>query len=134
MKPGLEKNPNLSHLRMFEFSAYMHIPADERTKFSSKARKCVFVGFCETQKGFRQWYSVRRRIFVSRDVIFNETVPEVLLHFNSDYSAKEGPCTPAVLPLQATVPPEEEERASDVIGVQQLNSQQITVQLLRKLT
>lgn len=112
------RKPSLSHLRMFGCSAYMHIPADERSKFSPKARKCVFVGYCETQKGFRLWDSVRRRIFVSRDVIFKEAVPELPRHFSSDYSAKEEPCTPAVLPLQATVPPEEEETASDVSGVE----------------
>ncbi len=116
-----KKKPNLSHLRMFGCSAYMHIIADERTAFCSKARKCVFVGYCETQKGFRLWDSVRRRIFVNRDVIFNVTVPD-LHHFSSfhvhDYSAKERPCTPVVFPLQATVPPEKEETASDVIGVE----------------
>ena len=57
------RKPNLSHLRMFGCSAYMHIPADERYKLCPKTRKCVFVGYCETQKGFRQRDSLLRRIF-----------------------------------------------------------------------
>jgi hypothetical protein len=112
------RKPNLSHLRMFGCPAYMHIPADERSKFSPKARKCVFVGYCETQKGFRLWDSVRRRIFVSRDVIFNEVIPDLTHQFSSDCAAKEEPCNPTVLPIQATAPPEDEETASDAIGVE----------------
>jgi hypothetical protein len=111
------RKPNLSHLRMFGCSAYMHIPADERSKFSPKARKCVFVGYCETQKGFRLWDSVRRRIFVSRDVIFNEIIPELPHHFSSDYSAKLEPDTSVIRPLQPTAP-SEEETAPGAIGVE----------------
>lgn len=47
------RKPNVSHIRMFGCEAFMHIPHDERSKFSPKARKCKFVGYCETQKGFR---------------------------------------------------------------------------------
>jgi hypothetical protein len=53
----------------------MHIPHDERAKFSPKARKCVFVGYCVYQKGFRLWDPVQRKFFVSRNVIFNEVIP-----------------------------------------------------------
>jgi hypothetical protein len=82
------RKPNLSHLRMFGCSAYMHIPAHEWSKFSTRAQKCVFVGYCETQKEFRLWDLVRRKICVSRDVIFNEAVPKLSHHFSSDYAAK----------------------------------------------
>lgn len=60
---------------MFGCTAYMHIPHDERAKFSPKARKCVFVGYCVYQKGFRLWDPVQRKFFVSRNVIFNEVIP-----------------------------------------------------------
>ena len=69
------RKPNLSHLRMFGCTAYMHIPHDERAKFSPKARKCIFVGYCVYQKGFRLWDPVQRKFFVSRNVIFNEVIP-----------------------------------------------------------
>lgn len=69
------RKPNVSHIRMFGCEAFMHIPHDERSKFSPKVRKCKFVGYCETQKGFRLWDPESRRIRVSRDVIFHEDVP-----------------------------------------------------------
>lgn len=39
---------------------------------------------------------MRRRIFVSKDVIFDETVPGLFHHSSPNYSTEEGPCTPEV--------------------------------------
>ena len=71
------RKPNLSHIRVFGCTAYAHIPHDERSKFAPNAIKCLFVGYCETQKGFRLWDPVGRRLRISRDVKFHEVIPSV---------------------------------------------------------
>eukprot|EP00253_Pinus_taeda_P002397 PITA_02397 len=38
------KKPSLSHLRVFECDAYVHVPKEKRTKLDSKSKKCIFIG------------------------------------------------------------------------------------------
>ena len=49
----------------------MHIPKDERKKLDSKSRKCILLGYGTTTKGYRL-YDPLKKVFHSRDVIFNE--------------------------------------------------------------
>lgn len=69
-----KRKPDLSHLKIFGSDAYLHIPRDERAKFDPKAIRCKFVGYCDTQKGFRLWDPEANKVRVGRDVIFNEQV------------------------------------------------------------
>ena len=50
----------------------MHVPKERRGKFDPKAIKCQHVGYCETQKAFRAWDPVNRKVLISRDVVFQE--------------------------------------------------------------
>ena len=68
-----EKKPNIGHLPVFGCVAYAYVPDCERQKLDKKARKLRFVGYCKTSKGYRLYDEDTRRIFKSRDVIFNET-------------------------------------------------------------
>eukprot|EP00253_Pinus_taeda_P025635 PITA_25635 len=38
------KKPSLSHLRVFECDAYVHVPKEKQTKLDSKSEKCIFIG------------------------------------------------------------------------------------------
>lgn len=67
------KKPNISHLRIFGSTAFIHVPKAERRKLDSKSLKCYFVGYSLTQKAYRFWDPVGRKIKISRDVIFDET-------------------------------------------------------------
>ena len=40
--------PDLSHLRVFGTVCYAHVPKEKRKALDEKARKCVFVGYSET--------------------------------------------------------------------------------------
>ena len=42
--------PNLSHIRVFGSTLYVHIPKENRGKLDLKSIKCCHVGYCETQK------------------------------------------------------------------------------------
>ena len=64
--------PNVSHLRIFGCDAYAHVPKDERSKLDSKTKRSIFLGYGQGVKGYRLYDNVKKRIFYSRDVIFNE--------------------------------------------------------------
>lgn len=66
--------PNLYHLRVFGSDVFFHIPRNERGKFDPKTIKCRHVSYCKTQKAFRAWDPVKRKIHISRDVVFYERV------------------------------------------------------------
>ncbi len=66
------RQPVVTHLKVFGCAAYAHIPKDERKKLDSKAKKSWFVGYSTCSKGYRLYDVDRDRIFLSRDVIFNE--------------------------------------------------------------
>ena len=50
----------------------MHIPKDERHKLDSKCKKCILLGYGEKTKGYRLYDPVKKKVFYSRDVKFNE--------------------------------------------------------------
>lgn len=63
--------PDVKYLRSFGCTAYAHTPKDERKKFDSNARKCVFLGYGTETKGYRLYDCERQRVIFSRDVNFN---------------------------------------------------------------
>ena len=44
--------PNVSHLRSFGFSVYIHIPKEKRSKLEPSGKKRTFVGCSETSKAY----------------------------------------------------------------------------------
>jgi transposase InsO family protein len=45
--------PDVSNLRIFGSTAFIHVPKLERRKLDSKSITCLFVGYCTTQKAYR---------------------------------------------------------------------------------
>lgn len=66
------RKPIVNHLRVFGCIAYAHIPKDERQKFDVKSVKCIMLGYCSNVKGYRLYDLSKKRVFLSRDVTFNE--------------------------------------------------------------
>lgn len=66
------RKPNLSHMRTFGCMAYAHIPESERRKLDKKAVKLRFIGYAENSKGYRLFDENQRKVFIRRDVEFNE--------------------------------------------------------------
>lgn len=71
------RKPNISHLKVFGCIAYVHIPKEKRSKLDSKSNKCVMVGYATN--GYRLYDPEKRKIIVSRDVVFDEKI----IHENS---------------------------------------------------
>ena len=71
------EKPQVDTLRVFGCLAYAHIHKDERQKFDSKARRCIFLGYGTVTKGYRLYDVNRSKVLYSRDVIFDESKPGV---------------------------------------------------------
>lgn len=50
----------------------MYNPIHKLNKWSSKALKCVFLGYSTTQKGYKLYHPITQKHIVSKDVIFDE--------------------------------------------------------------
>lgn len=62
--------PNIKNMRVFGCVAYVHIPTQFRNKFDEKSKKSIMIGYTTT--GYRLWNVEEQKVFVSRDVVFNE--------------------------------------------------------------
>ena len=47
------KNIEVSHLKIFGFPVYVHIPKEKRTKLDPSRKKGIFVGYSKVSKAFR---------------------------------------------------------------------------------
>ena len=47
------KCSRISHLRIFGYVAYAHVPEEMRRKLDDKSQKCIFVGYSEESKAYR---------------------------------------------------------------------------------
>lgn len=91
------KKPSVAHLRVFGCDAYVHIPKEQRTKWEKNAFKGILVGYHEESKAYRVFDAESRRVFIRRDVIFNEipaTINEVYEKLGDEHiAAEEGATT-----------------------------------------
>ncbi|KAL2232792.1 UNVERIFIED_CONTAM: Retrovirus-related Pol polyprotein from transposon TNT 1-94 [Sesamum indicum] len=65
------KLPDLSYLRVFGCSAFVHQNVD---KLEPRSLKCIFIGYPKGVKGYRLWVRSQPgfKVLISRDVTFNE--------------------------------------------------------------
>jgi len=66
--------PDYSILRSFGCLAFGATLAFERNKFSPRAVPFVFVGYPQGVKGYRLYNSHTRKFYVSRDLVFHESI------------------------------------------------------------
>lgn len=69
-----KEKPDLSRLRIFGYQCFVHQPKEIRGKGAARCFEAIFVGYIENHLGWLvcDLYS---KLFFSRDVIFNESVP-----------------------------------------------------------
>ena len=66
------KKPEVSHLKIFGFPVYVHIPKEKRTKLDPSWKTGIFVGYYEVSKSFKIYILGFHHIDISRDVTFYE--------------------------------------------------------------
>ena len=76
------KEPSLTHLKVFGYDAYVHVPKENRSKMDKKAEKCIFIGYKDGLKGYKLWNPKTKKVVYSQDLVFREIKyvfkPEIL--------------------------------------------------------
>lgn len=82
------KSFDIKWLQVFGSKAYVHIAKVKRQKWDDKSKSGIFVGYCETTKGYRIYKPNERTVEISCNVVFDHTEKhenENLLKLNYDF-------------------------------------------------
>ena len=62
--------PDYHHLRFFDSACFVLLQPHEHNKLEPRSRLCCFLGYDETQKGYRCYDPISHRLRVSRNFVF----------------------------------------------------------------
>jgi transposase InsO family protein len=68
------KKPDISHLRIFGCSAYVHVQKDKCHGLSPHTQKCVFIGYPPEYKGWLFYNPMTKKTIISNTAEFDERV------------------------------------------------------------
>jgi hypothetical protein len=91
------EKPSVKHLRVFGSDAYFHVPRELRSKLDPKSKRCIFVGYSLTSKGYRVWDPIDNKIRVSRDLVVLEQFVTQARDNDAASTSKENP---SLVPLE----------------------------------
>ena len=78
------QEPNYTLLRTFGCVVWPNLRAYNTRKLQFRSKRCVFVGYSNSHKGFKCLDPGEGRIYISRDVVFDEAMfPFSTLHLNA---------------------------------------------------
>jgi transposase InsO family protein len=66
------KKLEVSHLKIFGYPVFVHIPKEKRNKLDPSGKKGIFFRYCEDSKAFEIYIPGHHHIEISRDVTFDE--------------------------------------------------------------
>jgi hypothetical protein len=56
------RKPSLTHLRVFGCDAYFHIPKKNRSNLDKTTKKCIFIGYKYSLKGYKIWNPENKKV------------------------------------------------------------------------
>jgi hypothetical protein len=66
------KKPDVSHLRIWGCTAYVHVQKDKRTALGSHMEKCIFIGYPDGYKGWKFYNPITKKTVISERAEFDE--------------------------------------------------------------
>jgi histone deacetylase 1/2 len=79
-----KKSPDYSFLRTFGCTMWPNLRPYNSRKLDFRSKRCVFLGYNNLHKGFKCLDPSSGRVYISRDVVFDETIfPFSVLHPNA---------------------------------------------------
>ena len=66
------KDVPYSHLKVFGWKTFIHVPKEQRPKLDGKETPWIFIGYGDEEFGYKLWDSEKQRIVISKDVVFHE--------------------------------------------------------------
>jgi histone deacetylase 1/2 len=70
----LHETPDYTFLKVFGCACWPHTRPYNNHKLEFRSKKCMFLGYSSLHKGYKCLRVPSNRVFISRDVIFDETV------------------------------------------------------------
>jgi histone deacetylase 1/2 len=70
----LKETPDYNSLRVFGCACWPNLRPYNNHKLSFRSTRCVFLGYSSRHKGFKCLEPNTGRVYISRDVIFDESV------------------------------------------------------------
>ena len=67
-----KRKQKISHLRVFESIAYVHVFDQKRSKLDDKNEKYVFIDYNSSSKGYKFYNPKNGKLIIGRDVKFRE--------------------------------------------------------------
>jgi hypothetical protein len=59
------KKPSLTHIKVFVYDAYVHVPKENKSKLDKNAKKCIFIGYKYGLKGYKLWNLETKKVVYS---------------------------------------------------------------------
>jgi histone deacetylase 1/2 len=80
----LKEKPDYSMLRVFDCACWPNLRPYNARKLEFRSKQCAFIGYSNMHKGFKCLDISTGRVYISRDVVFDETMfPFSELHANA---------------------------------------------------
>ena len=70
----LNETPDYSLLKVFGCACWPHLRPYNKHKLEYRSKQCVFLGYSPLHKGYKCLHIPSNRVYISRDVVFDETV------------------------------------------------------------
>ena len=70
----LNETPDYTFFKVFGCACWPHLQPYNNHKLEFRSKKCVFLGYSSLHKGYKCLHVPSNRVYISRDVIFDENV------------------------------------------------------------